>query len=342
MCYLQIVQPDGTPIPMAGNSPTSPTAPVLPTCGSGATAAQDASPFFSCQSSFAGEFSSAGEATALSSLALSPSVQLPRPALSSERSTSLGESCAVDLALSPGASTCRGSGSPTPFHQPSLSDSGDSSREGNRAEAVFQKDSCSSVFESQLGQSSSTKQGEEAVLPPDAAGEEEESELEKMDLSEDITHSESLPDDSLVNDKTQTFSLLTVSSSVSTADPMSSSCSEDGGKERTTVVESREVSSSPSGGGVTQESFLEKRLLPSGSSGGWTDWLKLNTYGDVEAAMAARLNEVRWTKFIVDFPNFIPVAHDSINASGYVESTERSLRDQSALATAVRSASVTA
>lgn len=32
--------------------------------------------------------------------------------------------------------------------------------------------------------------------------------------------------------------------------------------------------------------------------------------------MASRLNEVKWTKVIVDFPTFVPVAHDSINASG--------------------------
>ncbi|CBZ53750.1 hypothetical protein NCLIV_035320 [Neospora caninum Liverpool] len=63
-------------------------------------------------------------------------------------------------------------------------------------------------------------------------------------------------------------------------------------------------------------SLFSFSLRRSSSSSGWREWLKLNTHGEIEAAMASRLNEVKWTKVIVDFPTFVPVAHDSINASG--------------------------
>ncbi|EPT28534.1 serine esterase (DUF676) protein [Toxoplasma gondii ME49] len=69
-------------------------------------------------------------------------------------------------------------------------------------------------------------------------------------------------------------------------------------------------------------SLTSSSLFPSfslrrpSSYGSWREWLKLNTHGEIEAAMASRLNEVKWTKVIVDFPTLVPVAHDSINASG--------------------------
>ncbi|KEP66903.1 UNVERIFIED_CONTAM: serine esterase (DUF676) protein [Hammondia hammondi] len=69
-------------------------------------------------------------------------------------------------------------------------------------------------------------------------------------------------------------------------------------------------------------SLASSSLFPSfslrrpSSYGSWREWLKLNTHGEIETAMANRLNEVKWTKVIVDFPTLVPVAHDSINASG--------------------------
>ncbi|PHJ21260.1 serine esterase protein [Cystoisospora suis] len=321
---VMIVQPDGTPMPTVGDSPSSPMSSVPSFWGSApVTATQEASPFFSCQSSFATEFPCTSEATALSSLTLTPSAQLAQSGLSPEQSATLENSCSVDFTLSPGSQTWRDSGSPSVFYETSSVPNVSPTEANPTAESLQKRNACDSVRESQLSHPPPMARKDRVVLPV-AVGEEEGNVCESvMSFSvERSTQSDSIQDVSHVNEKSHTSSVLTVSSSISTADPggVSSGCSDDEVKEKPTIIQACEVSASTttsrSTGSSIQESFLERRLLSTSSLAGWTDWLKLNTYGDVEAAMANRLNEVQWTKFIVDFPNLIPVAHDSINASG--------------------------
>ncbi|PFH37320.1 serine esterase (DUF676) protein [Besnoitia besnoiti] len=79
-----------------------------------------------------------------------------------------------------------------------------------------------------------------------------------------------------------------------------------------------DLSHSRSSGSFSSASslFASFRQGSSAAALNWREWLKLNTHGETEDEMATRLNEVQWTKVIVDFPTFVPVAHDSINASG--------------------------
>lgn len=324
LCYLQIVQPDGTPMPIVSDSASSPMPSVPSFWGSApATVTQEASPFFSCQSSFATDFPCTSEAT----LPITPDAQLAQSGLSPEQSATLENSGSMDFPLSPDSSTWRESGSPSALYETS-SVSDVSTKEHPTAASLQQRNACDFVGGSQLSHPSSMLRKDVVVLPAAVGGREGNVCESMMNLSvEQSTQSDSIQDVSHTNEKSQTSSVFTVSSSVSAADPsVASLCSDDGTKEKPTIIQACEVSASTttsrSTGSSVQESFLERRLLSTSSLAGWTDWLKLNTYGDVEAAMANRLNEVRWTKFIVDFPNLIPVAHDSINASGYVTTPE--------------------